>query len=62
MGPAIFVQPSSVGSGSRTSAPGRTRTSDHLLRRQLLCPTELQGLALKATPSITNWLLRTDPS
>ena len=26
------------------SAPGRIRTCDKLLRRQLLCPAELQGL------------------
>src|ERR1022692_2449022 len=32
--------------GGRAGAPGRTRTCDRLLRRQLLCPSELQAPGL----------------
>ena len=44
---APFLAPRHVAEGSKralTSAPGRIRTRDPLLRRQLLCPAELRAL------------------
>ena len=33
---------------SKSGVPGEIRTHDPLLRRQLLCPTELQGHVISA--------------
>ena len=37
-------------------APGETRTPDHLVRSQVLYPTELRALYVKS-----NWLLKEAP-
>ena len=44
----VNCQPANVFAEPRfwSSAPGRIRTRDPLLRRQLLCPAELQALRL----------------
>ena len=39
-------------------APGRTRTCDRLLRRQLLSPTELRGLRWSSVGACRFWLPR----
>ena len=50
-----WLQPQSPTRRPRQSAPGRTRTCDPLLRRQPLCPTELQGLGDSVNGSSCGW-------